>query len=165
MIPKGADTNTFINLDILELRTPLRTDAARLIAGPEVNGATSSTSTGVTAAGSFAILPWEADKYFKEEADFKVSVNYPSRIDKLSRLTVCWTDPTGVPLADLGENAFILRFVTTLVPTEPERMASLPKPVELELDQAEITREKMIRGGVTAALLIGLLVILVMARR
>ena len=161
-LPKGSDANTFASLDIQEFRTPFRTDALKLEAGGTLNGATLQTSNSLNASGTFAVIPWDvasnATKYFKELSDYKISVDYPTRLDSVDRLTVRWTNSKGKPLLSLGNHEFILRLHSVYVPVDPERPLSLPAPVPLErkLDPQIV---------IGAVLVFGLVVLLFIKRR
>lgn len=122
-------SNTFVFLDVLELRTPNHTDARKL--GPE------GTPSGNTASGAFAMIPLDAQgtKFFKESGDYKISVKYPSRLDRLDRLTVSWLDAQGQPLVGLNEQVgtgFILRVHTEDVPIQKSILNDLPEPVPFD---------------------------------
>lgn len=161
-LPKGSDSNAFASLDIQEFRTPFRTDALKLESGATLNGATLQTSNSLNSSGTFAVIPWDVatntTKYFKELSDFKISVEYPSRLDTVDRLTVQWTDTKGKKLIGFGNHEFILRLYSVYVPVEPERPLSLPAPVPLErkLDPQLI---------IGAVLVFGLVVLLFIKRR
>lgn len=124
-------SNTHVFLDILELRTPFHTDARKL--------GTNGTPTGNTAVNSFAVLPLDVTpgtvKYFKEGADYKIDASYPSRIDRLDRLTVSWLDAQGRLLSDLNDTTgtgFVLRIHTKNVPIGKSILNELPPPVPLD---------------------------------
>jgi len=144
MLP-GMNTSQFITLDILELRTPNNLTADQLVLSNKFSAANTHlinnlmVPTANAFYGSFATVPVKvqgSDEFFN--ANYRVSINYPSRIDKLDRLTVTWRQPnngsifydnTYPPGVDLGRTMFLLRFETIMVPTEPERPTSLPDPV------------------------------------
>lgn len=124
-------SNTFCFLDILELRTPFHGDATKLSS----NGA----PVGNTASSSFAMIPLDVTpgtvKFFKETGDFKIEGNYPSRIDRLDRLTVSWLDINGRSLTGLNNTTgtgFILRCHTSDVKIEKSILNDLPPPVPLD---------------------------------
>jgi hypothetical protein len=96
-------------------------------------------------------------------ANYRVYQEYPSRIEKLDRLTITWRQPNNgdvfidknfSPPIDLGRNMFLLRFETVQVPEEPERPDSLPPPVPW--DSGEKTKMYVI----FAAALLGLLLVI-----
>jgi len=124
-------SNTSVFLDIQELRTPTHLDARKLGAG--------GVASGNTAAGSFAILPLDVTpgttKFFKESQDYKVVVKYPSRLDRLDRLTVSWTDINGEVVTGLNDTTgtgFVLRVFTSDVKTEKSILGILPPPVPMD---------------------------------
>lgn len=158
MLP-GMMTSQFITLDILELRTPQNLTAAALVGR-------SSVPTSNAFYGSFATIPVKVsgnDEFYN--ANYRISVDYPSRIDKLERLTVTWRQPNNSSVFydpsgnDLGRNMFILRFETEFVPEEPERPPSLPPPVPWDSGE----KRKLIVMGVVA--LLSLFIILKTKRR
>ena len=132
MLP-GMNTSQFITLDILELRTPNHLTAAALQARGTSN---LMVPTSNAFYGSFATIPIKVsgnDEFYN--ANYRISTEFPARIDKIDRLTVTWRqpnngsvfyDPTG---SDLGRNMFLLRFEAEFVPIAPPRPASLPPPV------------------------------------
>lgn len=146
----------FVALDIDELRTPSHLTASAL---------SSSTSkvlvpTSNAFNGSFATIPIKisgnAEFY---NANYRISTKYPSRIDKLDRLTVTWRQPNDGTLLIAGRNMFLLKFKTVNVPMEPERPVSLPPPVPWNNgDQTKL----LIIGGVAIA---GLLIIISVKNR
>ena len=151
--------NDYIWLDIAEFRTPRTLDARKLITASNLR-----TTQSNTAATSFALVPLDVPsgsiKSFKEQTDYSISVEFPSRLDSVERLTVRWLDMSGVPLNfnGLDTNSFTLRVHTVNVPIVPERPESLPTPVE--------DKEKnMVFIGAVIALVLGLLVILFSKRR
>lgn len=124
-------SNNFCFLDVLELRTPFNTDARKL--------GTSGVPSGNTASGSFAMIPLDVTpgsvKFFKESGDFKIEGNYPSRIDRLDRLTVSWLDINGQSLTGLNNTTgtgFVLRCHTSDVKIEKSILNDLPPPVPLD---------------------------------
>lgn len=155
--------NEYIWLDIEEFRTPLTVDAKQL--SQKAWGQV--TTSGSTAATSFALIPMDVSsgvyKSFKEESDYRVSVEFPSRIDSLERLTVTWRDRYGNPLNfnGLDTNSFGIRVHTVIVPSEPERIESVPAPVQEGFFQDK-QKAMMI---VSVVLVIGLVIIMFMARR
>lgn len=122
--------NEHVWLDIAEFRTPTTLDARRLVSSSNVR-----TTQSNTAATSFALIPLDVSsgsfKSFKEHTDYRISVEFPSRLDSLERLTIRWLDRNGTLLNfnGLDINSFTLRVHTVTVPSVPERPESLPKPV------------------------------------
>lgn len=159
----NLSVNEYIWLDIAEFRTPLTVDARQLTkqAWGQV------TTSGSTAATSFALVPMDVSsgcfKSFKENSDYRVSVEFPSRIDSIERLTVTWRDRYGAPLIfnGLDTNSFGIRVHTVVAPSEPERIESVPKPVQEGMFQ---DRQKAFMM-VSIVLVLGLVLIVLMARR
>lgn len=157
----SLEVNDYIWLDIQEFRTSTTTDARKLILSQQ--GVYTTTSN--TSARSFAIIPLDVPsggiKAFKEETDYKVSVEFPSRLDSLDRLTVRWLDRNGIPLnfRGLDVNSFTLRVHTVHVPVTPERPTSLPPPVPIGKDNQKIV------WGATLALVIGLIIIILVGKK
>lgn len=151
--------NEHIWLDIAEFRTPTTMDARRLVTSSNVR-----TTMSTTAGTSFALIPMDVTsgsfKSFKEQTDYSMSIEFPSRLDSLERLTVRWLDLNGNPLAfnGLDTNSFTLRVHTVLVPDVPERLTSLPAPV------ADQEKSKMFVGA-AFALVLGLMLILMRQKR
>jgi hypothetical protein len=143
-------SSQYITLDIQELRTPLNLVADALATTGKVSVPTSNAFY-----GSYAILPVKAATSLASNAvtfsntsftynneffgaTYKISTEYPSRIDSIDRLTVTWRQPNNGnifadsnfdPPRDLGRNMFLLKFTSILVPEDPERPVSLPDPV------------------------------------
>jgi hypothetical protein len=146
-------------LDIREFRTPTTIDALKLITASNLRTTQSNTS-----ATSFGIIPLDVNggelKSFREGSDYKISVNFPSRIDSLERLSVQWLDRDGIPLIfnGLDTNSFTLRVHTVVIPDVPERPESLPRPVEDK-------ERNIIMYSSIVSLVIGLLLILFSRRR
>jgi hypothetical protein len=141
----------FVTLDIAELRTPthLCADALKV-----------TTPTSNAFDGSFATIPikisGDAEFY---NANYRISTQYPARIDKLDRLTISWRQPNSGTLLDSGRNMFLLKFKTDRIPEEPERPESLPPPVAWDSgDQTKM----LIVGGIAIA---GLLIIISVKNR
>lgn len=157
MLP-GMNTSQFITLDILELRTPNHLTASALNARGIGN---LLVPTSNAFGGSFATIPIKVqgnDEFYN--ANYRISTEYPARIDKIDRLTVTWRQPnngsvfydaTGV---DLGRNMFLLRFETEHVVKVPDRPPSLPVPVPW--DGTGERQKLMLLAGLA---LLGLLVI------
>ena len=116
---------------------------------------------------SFALIPLDvvsgSYKSFKENSDYRISVEFPSRIDSIERLTVSWRDRYGnlLNFNGLDTNEFGIRVHTVVAPTEPERIESVPKPVQEGLFQ---DRQKAFMI-VSIILVVGLVVIMLMAHR
>ena len=130
-----------------------------------VTGQTTSFQTyqGSTSATSFAMIHMDVPsgniKTFKEKTDYVISNFYPSRVDKLSRLTIRWLDINGLPIAfnGLENNCFTLRIHSTRQVPEAQRPMTLPPPVEMG---AGVPRnQKMIAIAAIVILIIGLLII------
>ena len=178
MLP-NVFSSQYITLDIQELRTPRNLIASALV--------TSSNNVFVPNSnayyGSFATLPVKcsggaaavysnlatytntsvAINLEMYNANYRVYQEYPSRIEKLDRLTITWRQPNNgdvfidknfSPPIDLGRNMFLLRFETVQVPEEPDRPDSLPPPVPW--DSGEKTKMYVI----FAAALLGLLLVI-----
>ena len=111
----------FVTLDVAELRTPLHLTADALKV---------STPTSNAFNGSFATIPikitGDAEFY---NANYRISTKYPSRIEKLDRLTITWRQPNSGTLLVAGRNMFLLKFKTVEIPDDFERPVSLPEPV------------------------------------
>lgn len=179
-------SSQYLTLDIAELRTPDNLVADRL----NITGGTSNLMVPSANAfyGSFATIPIKvsggAQALYSNagtftntavtvnsefyNANYRIWQDYPSRIDKIDRVTVTWRQPNNgavfidtnfSPAIDMGRNMFILRFETVHVPMEPERPLSLPDPVQWESGE---TRRLVIIGAVALG---GLLVIMSMRRR
>lgn len=152
MLP-GMPNSQFITLDILELRTPAHLTASAL-------GKNSSVPTSNAFYGSFATIPIKVqanDEFYN--ANYRISTEFPSRIDKIDRLSITWRQPNNGSVfwdtTDLGRNMFLLRFESEIAPLNPERPESLPTPV-----QWEGTGERQKFFILAAVALIGLLVII-----
>jgi hypothetical protein len=136
----------FVTLDIAELRTPshLTADALKV-----------TTPTSNAFNGSFATIPIKitgtAEFY---NANYRISTKYPSRIEKLDRLTITWRQPNNGALIVAGRNMFLLKFKTVTVPDDFERPLSLPDPVPWDSGD----RTKLII--VLAVALVGLFIII-----
>lgn len=149
----------FVTLDVAELRTPLHLTADALNLS-DLNGDVFATPTSNAFDGSFATIPIKisgAAEFYN--ANYRISTQYPARIDKLDRLTIAWRQPNSGTLLNAGRNMFLLKFKTVHVPEEPERPASLPPPVEWNSgDQTKL----YIVGGIA---LVGLLIIISVKNR
>jgi hypothetical protein len=130
-----------------------------------VTGQTTSFQTyqGSTAASSFAMIhmdvPSGSIKTFKEKTDYVISNYYPSRVDKLSRLTIRWLDINGFPIAfnGLENNCFTLRIHSTRQVPEAQRPMTLPPPVEM--GSGVPRNQKLIAAAAIIILILGLLII------
>ena len=187
MLP-NVFSSQYITLDIQELRTPRNLIASALTVAA-TNASNTSAIRNLTVPnsnafyGSFATVPVKcsggaaavysnlatytntnvAVNLEMYNANFRVYHEYPSRIEKLDRLTITWRQPNNgnvfidnnfSPPIDLGRNMFLLRFETVMVPEEPERPVSLPVPVPW--DSGEKTKMYII----FAVALLGLLLVL-----
>lgn len=100
-------TGEYLFLDIEELRRPFCLEG--------VNDPYSADSS-----HRFAVVPLDVQsgsiKTFKEQSDYKISVDYPKPIDSIDRLTIKWLDSQGkiVNFNGVDENQIILRFYTTI---------------------------------------------------
>jgi len=98
-------TGNFVFLEIDELRPPFPIDAVQDPLNSE-------------SFLKFATIPIDTVsgtmKTFKEMTDYKISVNYPTPIDKIDRLSIKWLDTNGNILNFNGvdQNSIILRFYT-----------------------------------------------------
>jgi len=157
----SLEPNDYIWLDIEEFRTPFTIDARQLV----LNHQGVYTTSGNTSARSFALIAMDVPsggiKSYKEASDYPISVEFPSRIDSLDRLTISWLDRNGNVLNfhGLDMNSFTLRVHTEIVPIEPERIESLPPPVPFE-----DSNKKYILWGSLVALIFGLMLILIVGK-
>jgi hypothetical protein len=93
----------YVYLDVEELRRPFAIDAV-------TNVYNSQSST------IFAVIPLDVSsgclKTFKEQSDYKISVEYPKPLDSIDRLTVHWRSYDGslINFNGVEDNSFILRF-------------------------------------------------------
>ena len=154
-------SSQFVTLDIAELRTPqhLTADALALSAltgqsGSAITNVLTSTSNAFN--GSFATIPIKisgnAEFY---NANYRISTQYPSRIDKLDRLTISWRQPNSGTLLNAGRNMFLLKIKTVIDPEEQtKRQDSLPPPVPWDSGD----RMKLIIIAVVA--IVGLIIII-----
>ena len=163
-------TNDYVWLDIDELRTPTSIDAKSLISmpngGPSADTGISTflqTYQGLTSATSFAMIHMDVAsggiKTFKEKSDYTISNLYPSRIDKLTRLTIKWLDINGLPVSfnGLDNNSFTLRIHSLRYLPEKDRQMTLPTPVDMSTGVPQ--RQRMIAIAAIIILILGLLVI------
>jgi hypothetical protein len=171
MLP-NVYSSQYLTLDIAELRTP-----RNLIADALVKTVPSANAF----YGSFATIPVKTSTYAFGNiysssnivnngefynANYRILQDFPSRIDKLDRLTVTWRQPNNgnvfvdnnfSPAIDLGRNMFILRFKTVHVPEEPTRLSSLPQPVPWDSGSDDQKKQLLIIAGIA---LFGLLIII-----
>jgi hypothetical protein len=143
MLP-NVFSSQYMTLDIIELRS-----TQTLVASALSNTVPNSNAF----SGAFAFVPIKAatslasnvqtfantgftynNEFYSQ--NYKISTEYPSRIDSIDRLTVAWRNAGNGSLfyddvlnRDLGRNMFLLRFETIPVPEEPDRPDSLPPPV------------------------------------
>lgn len=156
MLP-DLTASQFVTLDIAELRTPRHLTADALT--------TKGTQTSNAFDGSFATIPIKANLPSATNSEFynanyRIVTEYPSRIDKLDRVTVSWRQPNQGTLLIAGRTMFILKLETEKVPLEPERPASLPDPVPW--DQTEEKQKWMIAIAIAV---IGLVIIISLKNR
>jgi len=189
MLP-NVYSSQYLTLDITELRTP-----RNLVADALTIAETYSTNSGNTSAihnisvptanafyGSFAVIPvktstnafgnvYSASNVVNNSefygANYRIVQQFPSRIDKIDRLTITWRQPNNgnvfvdnnfSPAIDLGRNMFILRFTTVHVPDEdPGRPLSLPPPVSWDSGGDDQKKQLLIIAGIA---LFGLLIII-----
>lgn len=158
MLP-GIASSQFVTLDIIELRTPTHQNANKLLSVP-VSSGNSLTTTSVTNF-AFATIPIKVSattEFYNQ--NYLIKTEYPSRLDRVDKLTISWSNPdgTGIPELNIGPNKFLLRFHTVDVPVAPERPDSLPPPVEWK----DTDDNQMILFGI---LLIGLLLIALVRKK
>jgi hypothetical protein len=169
MLP-NVFSSQYLTLDIQELRSTQTLVASALTSNTSVDSNSYS--------GTFAFIPVKAATALASNTttfsntsfiynneiysqNYKISTEYPSRIDSIDRLTISWKNAGNGALfydsalnRDLGRNMFLLRFETVQVPVEPERLPLLPAPVAWN-SSSEYTKIYMI----LAAALLGLLLI------
>ena len=101
--------NEGIFLDIEELRSKFNHDTKA------IDG---NTTSGATMSRSFGVIPMDVSsgsvKIFKKSTDYDMSVQYPSPIQKLPRLTIRWVNRDGrtVNFNGMNDNSFILKVKT-----------------------------------------------------
>lgn len=101
--------NEGIFLDIEELRSKFNHDTKA------IDG---NTTSGATMSRSFGVIPMDVSsgsvKIFKKSTDYDMSVQYPSPIQKLPRLTIRWVNREGrtVNFNGMNDNSFILKVKT-----------------------------------------------------
>ena len=172
MLP-NVYSSQYLTLDIAELRTPRNLIADALM---------KTVPTANAFYGSFATIPVKTSTYAFGNiysssnvvnngefynANYRILQDFPSRIDKLDRLTITWRQPNNgnvfvdnnfSPAIDLGRNMFILRFKTVHVPDEdPGRPLSLPSPVQWDSGGDDQKKQLLIIAGVA---FFGLLIII-----
>ena len=188
MLP-NVFSSQYLTLDIAELRSTQTLVASALTKTGTSNLQNTSSLYNLAVpnsnaySGAFAFVPVKAatslasnvstfsntsfvynNEFYSQ--NYKISVEYPSRIDSIDRLTISWKNAGNGALfydsvigQDLGRNMFLLRFDTIMVPDEPERPDSLPPPVSWDSGE----RQKMY--VMIAALILGLFIIFFGRRR
>jgi len=178
MLP-NVFSSQYLTLDIAELRSTQTLVASALTTRSNTTAVPNSNAY----SGAFAFVPVKAatalasntqtfsntsfiynNEFYSQ--NYKIVVDYPSRIDSSDRLTISWKNAgTGALFydniigQDMGRNMFILRLDTIMVPDEPERPESLPTPVDWDSGE----RHKMY--VMIAALILGLFIIFFGRRR
>lgn len=159
MLP-SIQNSQYITLDITELRTP-----THMIADALTTNTLIATPTANAFSGSFATLPVKPGNIVYNPS-YVIETVYPSRIEKLDRLTITWRQPNNGKVfidgtTDMGRTMFLLKFTTIPVPTADDviRDVSLPDPVNWDSGE----RRKMIIIAVVA--LGGLFIIMSMKHR
>lgn len=173
MLP-NVFSSQYLTLDIQELRSTQTLVASALV----TTGNAMSVPDSNAFSGAFAFVPIKAatalasntqtfsntsfvynNEFYSQ--NYKISTEYPSRIDSIGRLTISWRNAGNGSLfydnalmRDLGRNMFLLRFETIPVPEEPDRPTSLPDPVPW--DSGEKTKMYVI----FVAALLGLLLVI-----
>jgi len=171
MLP-NVYSSQYLTLDITELRTPRNLIADALVKTvPTANAfygsfATIPVKTSTNAFGNIYSSSNVVNNGEFYNANYRILQDFPSRIDKLDRLTITWRQPNNgnvfvdnnfSPPIDLGRNMFILRFKTVHVPDEdPSRPLSLPQPVPWDSGNDQKMQIILIAG----AALLGLLIII-----
>jgi hypothetical protein len=178
MLP-NVYSSQYLTLDIAELRSTQTLVASALTTKSNAIAVPNSNAY----SGAFAFVPVKAATSLASNAatfsntsftynnefysqNYKISVEFPSRIDSIDRLTISWRNAGNGALfydslvgQDLGRNMFLLRFDTIMVPDEPERPESLPPPAAWDSGE----RQKMY--VMIAALILGLFIIFFGRRR
>lgn len=187
MLP-NVYSSQYLTLDIQELRST-QTLVASALTVADTYDTTGIHNLGVPNSnafyGSFAFVPIKAatalasnvqtfsntsfvynNEFYSQ--NYKISTEYPSRIDKLDRLTISWRSAGDGALfydsfmnRDLGRNMLLLKFETVPVPEAPERLASIPDPVPLD-SPLQLSSTKHI--VLVAAIILGLIIV-IFARR
>ena len=124
----SQNTGPYMFLDVSELRRPIGIDASA-----RVSNTISETVT------SFAVIPVDVAsggvKYYKEQSDYPISVEWPKPIDKIDRLTFRLLNQSSnlIPVPLLSNISCLVRFhmlpLSTFVPELPteEVEESVPK--------------------------------------
>lgn len=159
MLP-NVTSSQFLVLDIHELRTPMHLTADALAK----NSSNVMTPTSNSFGGAFATLPVKVSGTYEfYNQNYRITTQFPKKIDKLDRLTISWRQPNNGALYydtnDLGRNMFLLRFETDDTPMSYDRIKELPDPVQW--DSGEKYRLVMI----TLIALVGLFIITSIRRR
>lgn len=124
--PSVANLKTpgeYVYLDIEELRRPFAIDAT-------TNVYKSQNST------IFAVIPLDVSsgclKTFKEQTDYKISIEYPKPIDSIDRLTINWRDYGGnlINFNGAEDNSCILRFYEEHLQPQQTLPEETPFPIE-----------------------------------
>jgi hypothetical protein len=97
----SSATTTAVYLDIEELRSPVYTITA------------SANTLSSISTSAFAVLPAGSGRtLFNSNSNYPIAIDYPYPIQKLDRLTIKWTDQSGILIPMSGETAFLLRVFT-----------------------------------------------------
>lgn len=159
MLP-NVFSSQYLTLDITELRTPrtLIADAltSKLVTSSNAYNGTFAHIPVKSSGGAAALITSNTVSYTANSiavnseffnANYKISIEYPSRIDSLDRLTVTWRQPnngevfidkTFTPSVDMGRNFFLLKIETVVTPVNPDdRAKSLPPVVPWESGEIE----------------------------
>jgi hypothetical protein len=124
-----SNTNSFYFLDIQELRRPYGIDAAGSVLRSNISTISNALSETIT---SFAMIPG-SQSYFKESQDYKISVEYPSLITKIDRLTFRYLDSYSNLYPVTGATQTLLRFYSKdsddYKPELDDSPEKLPTPV------------------------------------
>lgn len=159
MLP-NVFSSQYLTLDIAELRTPrtLIADAltSNLVTSSNAYNGTFAHIPVKSSGGAAALITSNTVSYTANSiavnteffnANYKISIEYPSRIDSLDRLTVTWRQPnngevfidkTFTPSVDMGRNFFLLKLETVVTPVNPDdRAKSLPPVVPWESGEIE----------------------------
>jgi hypothetical protein len=141
----------YVYLDIEELRRPFAIDAV-------TNVYNSQSST------IFAVIPLDVSsgclKTFKEQSDYKISVEYPKPLDSIDRLTLHWRNYDGslINFNGVEDNSLILRFYEEII-------QQLPSIDDKKSSNAEFIYSKPDKKMVFILLIISLVFILFIKRR
>jgi hypothetical protein len=125
----SQNTGPYMFLDVSELRRPIGIDASA-----RVSNTISETVT------SFAVIPVDVAsgsvKYYKEQSDYPISVEFPHPIDKIDRLTFRLLNQASnlIPVPVLSNVSCVVRFhmlppstFVPEIPKEEEVEESIPK--------------------------------------